>query len=385
MDLRPLLPALRDDPALARALAYALTYESDGEPATLEIGGPASARSVVAALLAAPAPAGGGRPLLVVTATDREAGDLVTALQSLLSAESVAEYPAWETLPHERLSPRSDTVGRRLAVRRRLVHPGHQGHPDGEPLQVVVAPVRALLQPQVAGLGDLEPIALRPGDEVALDDVVERLVAAGYSRVDLVERRGEIAVRGGILDVFPPTEDHPLRVEFFGDEVDEIRYFKAADQRSLGDDFPARRGLWAPPCRELLLNPQVLERAARLADEHPQLADILGKVANGVAVEGMESLAPVLVDQMDLLIDELPAGSMVLLCDPERVRTRAADVVRTGEEFLQAAWAGAASGGKAPIDLSAAALRPLTDVRDRARRARACLVVDLAADRGGRA
>jgi transcription-repair coupling factor (superfamily II helicase) len=356
MHLRPLLSALRDDPALSRALAYA----NDGERATLELGGPAAVRSAVAATLAAARPDGAGRPVLAVTATDREAGDLVASLQSLLSPESVAEYPAWETLPHERLSPRSDTVGRRLAVRRRLRHP-EEGR-----LDVVVAPVRALLQPQVAGLGDLEPVALRPGDEASLDDVVERLVAAGYSRADLVERRGEIAVRGGILDVFPPTEDHPLRVEFFGDEVDEIRYFKAADQRSLGDDYPARHGLWAPPCRELLLTPEVLQRAARLADEHPQLADILGKVANGVAVEGMESLAPVLVDQMDLLIDEFPSDAIVLLCDPERVRTRAADVVRTGEEFLQAAWAGAASGGKAPIDLSAAALRPLVDVRDRA-------------------
>ena len=65
--------------------------------------------------------------------------------------------------------------------------------------------------------------------------MVERLVAAGYARVELVEKRGEFAVRGGILDVFPPTEEHPLRVEFWGDEVEEVRYFKVADQRSLGD------------------------------------------------------------------------------------------------------------------------------------------------------
>jgi len=121
--------------------------------------------------------------------------------------------------------------------------------------------------------------------------------------------------------------------------------------------------LWAPPCRELLLTPQVLARAAELAEKHPQLADILGKVANGVAVEGMESLASVLVDTTDLLVDEMPPDTVVLLCDPERVRARAAEVLRTGEEFLQAAWAGAASGGKAPIDLSSAALRPLGDVR----------------------
>ena len=327
------------------------------ESTVLDVGGPRPIRPIVAAALAADAPDGASRTVLAVTATDREAGELAAALESLLPPGTVAEYPAWETLPHERLSPRADTVGRRLAVRRRL------RHPEDGPLKVVVTPVRSLLQPQVAGLGELDPVALKTGDEFELDDVVERLVAGGYSRVDLVERRGEIAVRGGILDVFPPTEDHPLRVEFFGDEVDEIRYFKAADQRSLGDEYPARGGLWAPPCRELLLTPEVLARAQRLADEHPQLGDILGKLAHGVAVEGMESLAPLLVDDMDLLLDELPEGAIVLLCDPERVRARAAEVVRTGEEFLQAAWAGAASGGKAPIDLSAAALRPLVDVR----------------------
>ena len=93
----------------------------------------------------------------------------------------------------------------------------------------------------------------------------------------------------------------------------------------------------------------------------------------------MESLASVLVDKMDLLLDEMPPDTVVLLCDPERVRARAVEVVRTGEEFLQAAWAGAASGGKAPIDLSSAALRPLGDVRAHALSARACVVVGVAA------
>ena len=62
---------------------------------------------------------------------------------------------------------------------------------------------------------------------------MRRLAGAAYSRVDLVEKRGEFAVRGGIVDVFPPTEEHPVRVEFFGDEVDEIRAFAVADQRTL--------------------------------------------------------------------------------------------------------------------------------------------------------
>src|SRR5205085_9607147 len=224
----------------------------------------AALRPFVAAAISAPADRGGAaRTLLAVTATSREAEDLAVALGCLLPADEVAVYPSWETLPHERLSPRSDTVGRRLAVLRRLAHPGTDAAHG--PLKVVVAPVRSVLQPQVKGLADLAPVELVVGDEVELDDVVRRLAAAAYHRVDLVERRGEFAVRGGIVDVFPPTEEHPLRVEFFGDEVGEIRYFHVADQRtmSLQDEAGVDR-LWAPPCRELLLTDDVRRRAAEL-------------------------------------------------------------------------------------------------------------------------
>ena len=278
-------------------------------------------------------------------------------LGDVLDPARVGYYPAWETLPHERLSPRSDTVGRRLAVLRRLRHPGTD---EGNgPLEVVVAPVRSVLQPQVKGLADLEPVELAVGDSVDLDDVVRRLADAAYSRVDLVEKRGEFAVRGGIVDVFPPTEEHPLRVEFFGDEIDEIRSFAVADQRTLE---PVQR-LWAPPCRELLLTDDVRRRAKALGAEHPELAELTDKLAEGMAVEGMESLAPVLVDEMEMLVDLLPADSHVLLLDPERVRTRAHDLVATSEEFLGASWAAAAGGGQAPIDLGAASLRGIGDVR----------------------
>ena len=225
---------------------------------------------------------------------------------------------------------------------------------------MVVTTVRSLLQPIVAGLGDLEPVALHVGQSCELDDLLARLVEIGYSRVDLVASRGEIAVRGGIVDVFPPTEEHPLRIEFFGDTVEEIRYFKVADQRSIG---PAEHGLWAPPCRELLLTPAVRERAKELADTHPALADILGKLAEGIAVEGMEAFAPVLADRMELLLDYVPAGGIVLTCDPERVRARAEELVRTSQEFLEASWVNAAAGGEAPVDLGAAAFQPIARIR----------------------
>ncbi|MFD9817047.1 transcription-repair coupling factor [Streptomyces sp. NPDC059080] len=358
MSLAGLLDAVVKDPALAEAVRAA----ADGHRPHVDLVGPPAARPFAVAALARDA----GRTVLAVTATGREAEDLAAALRTLVPAgqeNTIVEFPSWETLPHERLSPRSDTVGRRLAVLRRLAHPSPDD-PSTGPVSVVVAPIRSVLQPQVKGLGELVPVSLRTGQSADLGEVVDGLAAAAYARVELVEKRGEFAVRGGILDVFPPTEEHPLRIEFWGDDVEEIRYFKVADQRSLE---VAEHGLWAPPCRELLLTDAVRERAAALAEAHPELGELLGKIAEGIAVEGMESLAPVLVDAMELLLDVLPAGSMAVVCDPERVRTRAADLVATSQEFLQASWAASAGGGEAPIDVGAASLWGIADVRAHAR------------------
>ncbi|RCV56019.1 transcription-repair coupling factor [Marinitenerispora sediminis] len=361
MSLSGLLAVVADDPALTKAIETA----RGGHDPRLDLVAPPALRPFLVAALAVDPPVGAGRPVLAITATEREAADLTDALGSLLPPESVALFPAWETLPHERLSPRSDTVGQRLAVLRRLAHPD-PGDPLTTPLRVVVAPVRSVLQPLVAGLGDLRPVRVRAGDEVALEDVVRSLVDAGYARVDLVEKRGDVAVRGGILDVFPPTEEHPLRLEFWGDTVDEIRYFRVADQRSIdekGEGGAAPSGLFAPPCRELLLTPEVRERARALAAEHPSLAEILDKLADGTAVEGMEAFAPVLADRMELLLDYLPDGAHIVGCDPERIRTRAVELAATSREFLDASWINAASGGEAPIDLGASSYKSIAEIR----------------------
>jgi len=349
MSLTPLLDVLVTDPVVRRILAgpAGSSETVQGAHQVLDIAVSAGARAPLIAALAGAHDRSVRRPILAVTATGREAEDLVAALRCFLPAGVVIDFPSWETLPHERLSPRSDTVGRRLAVLRRLAHPDLTDPAYG-PVDVVVAPVRALLQPLVKGLGDLAPVALKAGDEMPLETVVEALVAAAYVRTDLVERRGEFAVRGGIIDVFPPTEEHPVRVEFWGDTVEEIRWFKVADQRSLE---VAVHGLWAPPCREVLLTEAVRARAAVLAEQLPGVADMLGKVAEGIAVEGMESLAPALVDGMESLLDVLPQGAHVVLTDPERVRKRAHDLVATSAEFLEASWSNAAAGNAVPVDL----------------------------------
>src|SRR5690606_31176293 len=347
MSLAGLLQAALAEPTLARARDLAATGGT-----ALDLTAPPPLRPFVAAAAAA------SRPVLAVTATTREAELLAAGLIDLLPPDQVAVYPAWETLPHERLSPRSDTVGRRLAVLHRLAHPGDT------PLRVVVAPVRSVLQPQVKGLGDLEPVRVRTGQSVDLAELAQRLSDLAYTRVDLVTKRGEFAVRGGILDVFPPTAEHPLRLELWGDEVEEIRSFAVSDQRTL-----ATAGeVVAPPCRELLLTPKVRARAAELAASHPELAEIGERLAEGIPVEGMESLAPALLGdgELELLVDCLPARTLVLMCDPERIRTRARDLVRTSEEFREASWAAAAAGGTVPIDVGAVAFRSLAQVRDAA-------------------
>jgi len=307
---------------------------------------------------------GAGVPVLLVTATGREAEVATAAIADLIGTEKVMIFPSWETLPHERLSPRADTVGKRLATLRRLAHPLE--HAFGAPA-VVVATIRSLIQPMAPDLGELMPLALKVGDFADLSEVVQRLVTLAYTRVDMVEKRGEIAVRGGILDIFPPTDNHPVRIEFFGDEVTDIRAFAVTDQRAIlaGDPVVS---VQAQACREILLTADVRDRAAQLAaagTADPTLAEMLSKLASGVAVEGMEALIPVLLPGRLVLLPELLLpGTHVILADPERISSRAHDLVRTGADFLAASWMAAATGGKAPIDLAESAYRTLGEVQD---------------------
>jgi transcription-repair coupling factor (superfamily II helicase) len=372
--LSGLLRSGLSDPELRRVVdaARALDPRATAVPA-LRVEGPAALRPLLAAAFAGDPHADTARTVLAVTATDREAEDLAAAAVDLLDgdAHAVAVLPSWETLPHERLSPRPDTVGRRLAIFRRLT--ARAGEDGGAP-RVVVTAARSLIQPVAPGLGRLDPVQLRVGDEHDFDALLVRLVELAYTRVEMVTARGEFAVRGGIVDVFPPTAEHPVRVEFWGDEVSELRHFAVADQRSVG---PAEE-LLAPGCRELLLTGPVRERAAALAREHENnaaLRELLEKLAEGIPADGMESLIPALVaGELELLTDLLPPGALVLLADPERIRTRSADLVRTGQEFLEASWFAAAAsradgtgaGAAGPIDVGASAYRELGEVLEHA-------------------
>ena len=274
--------------------------------------------------------------VLVVTHSSKRAAEIAKELQALV--DGIQEFPAWETLPHEKLSPNSDTVAKRISALYNLAN-----------IQVLVTSIRALVQPINSDVISTNAVELRIGDEVAFEKFITNLVTRAYNRVDLVERRGDFAVRGGIIDIFPPDSDYPLRIEFFGDEIEDIRNFEIGSQRTFA---PVNGTVRLLPCRELLITDAVKQRALELAREHPELLEICSKIAEGIYVEGMESLVAALHPEMKQLVDFLEADFELILLEEERIRNRNLDLIKTSEEFLEAAWSNAVldeSKNRAPL------------------------------------
>src|SRR5204862_568449 len=241
--LRQLPPLLRDEPALASLAGSSAAVVAVPEPA----------RAITIAGLAH---LSGRHPLVVAVPTSTEAERVAHDLRAFLGADEVDVFPAWETLPFERVSPSVDTMGRRLRAMWRLRDPERMP-------RVLVASVRALVQRLGPHVEEAEPVVVKPGAVLDPTDLVERLTVAGYRREYQVEHRGEVAVRGSIVDVFPSTADVPVRIDLWGDEVDRLTEFSVNDQRSTNDIECAE----IFGCRELLPTDEVRERAERLIGE----------------------------------------------------------------------------------------------------------------------
>ncbi|MFM8237326.1 MAG: transcription-repair coupling factor [Actinomycetota bacterium] len=327
--LSGLVRLLADDPVLASATG------GTGRPVAV----PDPARAVFATALAA---AGRG-PLLLAVSTANEAERLAGDLRQFVGDAAVELFPAWETLPFERVSPGGETMGRRLRVLWRL----RQG---GEHLPaIVVAPIRALVQRLGPHVEEVEPVVVRRGMHLDRDELLVRLVDLGYRREYQVEARGEVAVRGSIVDVYPATADHPVRIDLWGDEVERLSRFSVADQRSVADLEDA----WVFPVRELLPTPEVRARAEALAATEPWGREQWDRLAGGATFDGMESWLPWLTTGERLLTDLLPPGSTVALIEPRRLRDRAADLLAEEAalaDVLAATWG--RSTGTAPPRLS---------------------------------
>ncbi len=275
-------------------------------------------------------------PLLVVTSSSKSAEDLTEELKSL--HDEVYEFPAWETLPHERLSPRSDTIAKRISTLYSLS--------DKTKNPIIVAPIRAVIHRFIESLAKDPLWTIEIGQEIALTSLIEHLSNLSYTRTDLVEKRGEFAVRGGIVDIFLPLTAHPIRIDFFGDEVEDISYFDVSDQRT-------RTALTGKvsvlPCRELLLTQEIRDRAGEIKDEYPAALEILQKISQGIVVDGMESLIPLLTDGFETILDRLPSDAQIIFLDEERIKSRTSDLIETNAEFLAASWSNAAIGADAPL------------------------------------
>jgi transcription-repair coupling factor (superfamily II helicase) len=301
--VRDLPPLLRRHPGLA-ALA--------GAPAAvLAVAEPARAFAVAGLTHLT-----GRHPLVVAVPTTADAERLGHDLRAYLGPDACEVLPAWETLPFERVSPSVETMGRRMRVIWRLRDPARMP-------RVLVAPVRSLLQRLGPHVEDVEPVVVRPGDQLDPVDLVRRLVEVGYRRELQVEHRGEVARRGSIVDVFPSTGDGPVRIDLWGDEVDRLTTFSVADQRST-DDVEAVELF---PCRELLATDEVRERAAALVGAEPWGREQWERLAEGASFDGMESWLPWLVTGEHVLFDLVGRDALVLLVEPRRMRDRAKELL----------------------------------------------------------
>ena len=275
--------------------------------------------------------------VLVITSSSKAAEDLANEVKELHN--ETLEFPAWETLPHERLSPSSDTVAKRILTLNSLK--------DGNRNWIVIAPIRAVIHKINPQIIEYDPIILRRGQEFDLTKLQEQLILFAYQRTDLVEKRGDFAVRGGILDIFLPDQVHPIRIDFYGDEIEELSFFTISDQRTTESiDQPIR----VLPCRELMINDEIRSTARNYSKNFE--SELLKKVADGLQPEGIESLIPLLIEELKLLPDFLPANFKTILIEKERILGRISDLLATNEEFREAAWSNAAIGGKAPIEIS---------------------------------
>ena len=283
-------------------------------------------------------------PLLIITTSTRHAEELSQEIGSWIGKDLVVNFPAWETLPHERLSPKADTVTARFKALNKI---------SNQKVRVIVCSVRALLQPIISNDLNTSIIKIQQGLNLQMQELMNQLIRFGFSRSDLVERRGDFAVRGGILDIFPADQDHPIRIDFFGDEIEELSYFSISDQRSL-EKIKVEVSIY--PCREMLIDEKLKQKARTLGKDFPEIKDLTEKICEGILFEGMESLAAGLIDDFKSITDYLSPSTQIWLIDEPRIKSRAIDLLETNNEFLQAAWSTVAwSDSKkieAPIELS---------------------------------
>jgi len=311
-----LTAALRDAPT------FALAHEGLGAGKDITIAVPGLVRPLLTAALFHENP----RPTLVVVAGERTAERYARQLGAYMDPGEVIHFAERREAPWSETAADVEIVG----VRARALHALSSGRSV-----IVVASARSLLRalpPQ--GSHVFDPLALRVGAEFDLADLTDRLARMGYERVEAAEARGQFAVRGGVVDVFPSDSHHPVRAEFFGDEIESLKRYVPTTGQAISDAETTE--VFA--CREVALSSRAAERASRAlrdrALREPEVAHHLELMQQGTYFNGIERYLPYLYETQGILTDYLSPETLIVVTEP---RSLFDDGVRRHEELELAA------------------------------------------------
>jgi transcription-repair coupling factor (superfamily II helicase) len=234
-----------------------------------------------------------GKPGLILTYSDEVAQKWVNDLRTWLPNETILYFPATEWLPYEVLGKSRETTAERIRVLSRLAQDNRC---------TVVAPILAVERRMFSSSRWQEyTLELKQGEAYRLGDITSTLVAAGYERLELVEGKGQFAIRGGILDISPLDGD-PLRIEFFDDEVDSIRVFDLETQKSIG----TMSSVVIPPVLEFVVRPEEFEKLRwEIRAQARRAAGRLSRSAHSDLAERLMSKAQRIEERLSMgIIDE---------------------------------------------------------------------------------
>jgi transcription-repair coupling factor (superfamily II helicase) len=325
---RDLLACLYEHPDFAEVASRLLR----GKDATLQV--PDAARGYFLAALSEHLSAHDQGPLFAVVSEARGAYKVAAdALEFVAKPRSrsqalagVEVFPAWESLPFEHISPSPSVMGTRIRVLWRLLHRDRS-------LRLVVASARSALQRIDPSCIPDKPLVFVAGAGPSLSEAVEILVSWGYQRTYQVEARGEFAVRGGILDIWPAGEEFPIRIDYFGDEIESVKGLSVATQRSA---TPISGEVFVFPARELRPGEEVRRRAVELMESHPENAKVWDNFSEGIYFAGMESWLAWVVPRAPTPLETFGGTTSIALCDPKEISNRADSHVAEEEDMARA-------------------------------------------------
>ncbi len=248
-----------------------------------------------------------GTSVAYVVSDGQRLSDLEQVLGFVAPEIPVLTLPAWDCLPYDRVSPSAHVSARRLATLSGLIHHQKKPHPA-----IVLVTVNAMLQ-KMAPRDVIESLAFsaKPGNQIRMEDIAARLERNGFDRVATVRELGEFAVRGGILDVFVPGTEEPVRLDFFGDTLESIRTFDPASQRTIGQ----ARSLDLNPMSEVTLTPDTISRFRKnylsLFGAATRDDALYQAVSEGRRYAGMEHWLPLFYEKLETAFDYLSGFRIV--------------------------------------------------------------------------